>query len=565
MARRAAWLLFMLGLALPAWAAPGAAISGEVKNLAGVVQRGVMIELFKGSPLPVATVFTDSNGVFSAKGLPPGRYYLKVSAPSFLPAVRKDVVLPAGATLVMNFTLNTLFEAAQALPSRRRTPLDQDDWKWTLRSTANRPILRVFDPGPQVANKSQSRDKGSMNGSLAFLSGSEAGGFGSTADMTTSFRLERSLFSAGTLAVNGDVGYGSGSQPGTVMRASYSHRLADGSKPQVAVTARRFATPDMLARNAVLQALGLSAADSITLADALDLSFGSEYQTIQFMGHVSAFRPFGSAALHLSPNTVLEYRYDSSVPNTRSLKGFDSAPADLSESGPRVSLSHNNAQLERAHHQEISVSRRAGDTSFQLAWYSDHIADTALIGVGAVTADSGEFLPDFYSGTFTYAGRRLDTNGLRLVAQRKIVSHLAATVDYSFGGVLALPEKSLNWSEVSQEMRTAQRHALSCKLAGRLPAAHTILIASYKWTSGGLTLTPVDLFNVSPGQSDPYLNIFVRQPVPGIRFLPGLMQVMLDVRNLLAQGYIPVGLNESDKVYLVQAARAIRGGIAFTF
>jgi hypothetical protein len=39
----------------------------------------------------------------------------------------------------------------------------------------------------------------------------------------------------------------------------------------------------------------------------------------------------------------------------------------------------------------------------------------------------------------------------------------------------------------------------------------------------------------------------------------------VDIRNLLAQGYVPVLGQDGHTVYLVQSARAIRGGLAFTF
>jgi len=74
----------------------------------------------------------------------------------------------------------------------------------------------------------------------------------------------------------------------------------------------------------------------------------------------------------------------------------------------------------------------------------------------------------------------------------------------------------------------------------------------------------VDMFNASAGQADPYLNIFFRQPIPGAGFL-GHMDAVVDLRNLLAQGYVPVLGQDGRTVYLVQSARAIRGGVAFTF
>ena len=168
----------------------------------------------------------------------------------------------------------------------------------------------------------------------------------------------------------------------------------NGSKPEMAFTMRRLAAPGLDPHTTALQALALSASDQFTFGDVLELRFGSELQTIQFMGRVTAFRPFGSADLHLSPNTVLEYRYATSEPDSRMEKGFDSAPADLSESGPHVSLAGFPSTLERAHHHEVSLSHRMGDTNLQVAMYSDRVADPALTGVGDASSDSGDVLPD---------------------------------------------------------------------------------------------------------------------------------------------------------------------------
>src|SRR5581483_3678548 len=266
----------------------------------------------------------------------PGTYSIKVSALSFLPALRERVPLHAGATSVVNVTLNTLFEAIQLAPGRGQ--VSDDDWKWVLRSVSNRPILRVLEDGTTVVASAE-KDSHDVTGKLSFLAGSPSQGYGSTSDMSTGFDVEKSVFSTGLMSLQGNVGYGSGS-PAAVLKASYSHRLANGSEPEVSLTMRRLASPDANLHNAALQALALTTSDAFTLGDVLELKFGSELQTIQFMGRVTAFRPFGSADLHLSPDTVVEYRYTSSQPDTRAEKGFDSAPADLSESGPHVSIAN---------------------------------------------------------------------------------------------------------------------------------------------------------------------------------------------------------------------------------
>ena len=68
------------------------------------------------------------------------------------PSPRATIALLArvcpGAKLMVNVTLTTLFEAMQLGPLRG--PADDDDWKWTLRSVANRSILRVLPDGSTV-------------------------------------------------------------------------------------------------------------------------------------------------------------------------------------------------------------------------------------------------------------------------------------------------------------------------------------------------------------------------------------------------------------------------------
>jgi hypothetical protein len=327
---------------------------------------------------------------------------------------------------------------------------------------------------------------------------------------------------------------------------------------------RRLGSPLDGEHNAELQSLAMSMADNISLGDVLELKFGSELQTIQFLGRVTAFRPFGSVSAHLSPNTKLEYSYATSRPDSRVQKGFESAPADLSEADPRVSIAGFAPALERAHHQEIALSHREGKTSMQAAVYSDRMGDPALTGVGEFASINGEALPDIYSGTFTYQGRDLQTHGMRLVLEQKLNSDVTATVDYSYGGVLDLKDGHNNFEDVRDQSVTRNRHSISAKLAGTTPGTKTRWIASYGWTSGR-ALTPVDMFNASAGQSDPFLDFFFRQPVPGTSGLPGHMDVVVEVRNLLAQGYVPVFGADGRTVYLVQSARAVRGGVAFSF
>jgi Carboxypeptidase regulatory-like domain len=559
--RKVGYFVVVLGLTLPTWCGDRTAtISGYVRNAAGAPQMGAAVEVL-GSALNTFKVFTDEDGFFSARGLTPGSYSIRVSAPAFLPTLREKVGLRAGANVLLNLTLTTLFDAVQFAP--RRGGVDDGDWDWVLRSTANRPILRVLDDGSPVVTASSKQNSPPLRGSLSFVAGSPSDGFGSISDMSTGFTVEKSLFASDTLRFNGDLGYGTG-VPNAVVRTTFKHEMANGSTPEISFTMRRISTPDLGLRNTDLQALALTTSDTVAIGDMLELKFGSELQSIQFLGRLNALRPFGSVTAHLSPDTVVTYRYSTSRPDSRLEKGFESAPADLSEADPRVSITGYSPAIEKAHHQEVAVSHREGDTSFQAAVYDDRVTDPALTGVGEFSSVSGEVLPDPISGTFTYQGRDFQTEGLRLVLERKLTDDISATVNYSFGGVLDLPGSETRLEEARDSSVVRYRHAIGAKISGKTPCTKTRWIASYGWTNGP-ALTPVDMFNASAGQTDPYLSFFLRQPVPGTRSLSEHMDLLIEIRNLLAQGYVPVFGQDGHTLYLVQSARAVRGGVAFSF
>jgi hypothetical protein len=523
---------------------------------------GAVVEMLALGTGQQLLTYTDVDGHFSLAGLVPGNYDIRVSAPAFLPTIREDVSLASGAARIVNITLNTIFDAAKMMPPRKSVNDGDDPWKWTIRSTANRPILRFDDGVPVVVEASQS-DRG-LKGSLAFMAGEANEGYGSASDVGTSFTLEQSIFSTSTLAFDASLGPGTTGTPDGILRATFVSGAETGSPHELAFTMRRFSGPDLLVHHGSLQALALSSANSFAVGDNIDIQYGGELQTIQFMGRANAFRPYGALDYHLGEDTIIEYRYSTNEPTTRTVKGFDSAPADFSESGPRVTLMGGAPVLENAHHHEVSIMEHVGNNNFQLAYFRDRIKDPALLGVGDIDTDTGDILPDVYSGTFSYNGGALNTQGVRFVAQRKLTPDMTATLDYAYGGVLDLERPGIGWDAIHSNMKQVWRHTAALQLNGTVPRWKTEWIISYRWTSGG-ALTPVDLFNASIGQTDPYFNFFVRQPFPRVHFMPGRMEAIIDLRNLLAQGYIPVIGPDGNVVYLVQSARSVRGGVAFTF
>ncbi|HEY6273324.1 MAG TPA: carboxypeptidase-like regulatory domain-containing protein [Terriglobales bacterium] len=573
MARKLGCLMLVLFAVTASVAADGGAISGYVKDSTGTPQIGAVVQVFTSAASLGAIVFTDQNGFYAAEHLLPGVYQVKVTAPAFVPSMRENLSLREGARLLVNITLSTLTDAAKVLPARRSSSTEPDDWHWTLRSSANRPILRAVGSSnsgsqdssslsnPALAEQAQDR---SSTTRLAFIAGSEAEGFGSSGDVTTAFAFEKSMFAGGTLSFNGDIGSSTSGDPAGVLRASYAHDFGDLSRPVVTLTYRRFATPGAAGENSPYAAMEVNTSDHMALSEAIELEYGGALESVEFAKRVNAFRPYGAVLVHLSPDWVVEYRYATAEPDTRTAKGFDSAPADLSESGPKMAVTNGMPDVERAQHQEVSASRRFGKTSVQVACYTDHVHNLVLTGAGDPSNYSDDVLPDLYSGTFSYAyGSDFNTTGARVVVERKILEQLTATFDYSTGGAITAGS-AINWQNLAQALATVRQQSVGAKISGYFHATGTRWIASYKWTSGNV-ISPVDAFNASPGQTDPFLSVFIRQRLPGASFIPAKMDALVDLRNMLAQGYVPIVGPDGRIVYLMQSARSLRAGLAFTF
>jgi hypothetical protein len=102
----------------------------------------------------------------------------------------------------------------------------------------------------------------------------------------------------------------------------------------------------------------------------------------------------------------------------------------------------------------------------------------------------------------------------------------------------------------------------SIALSGTAEGTGTRWRASYRWQPES-TVTQVAPFAVDA--SEPYLNVYIRQPIWVNRQGPGGVEAQVDLRNLLAEGYQPFLTSDGSRLYFAQAQRCVRGGLAFTF
>jgi hypothetical protein len=61
------------------------------------------------------------------------------------------------------------------------------------------------------------------------------------------------------------------------------------------------------------------------------------------------------------------------------------------------------------------------------------------------------------------------------------------------------------------------------------------------------------------------MNVYLRQPIPHASNRLGRMEATLELKNMMAQGYLPVGLTDGRRLLLMRTPRSLRGGLSFTF
>jgi hypothetical protein len=89
----------------------------------------------------------------------------------------------------------------------------------------------------------------------------------------------------------------------------------------------------------------------------------------------------------------------------------------------------------------------------------------------------------------------------------------------------------------------------------------TRFATSYGWTDFR-ALTPVHESLTGAGTQETGWNIQIRQPLPG--FLGFRMEATADLRNLLAQGYLPICAGGQSAI-LTNSPRGVRSGLSFIF
>jgi hypothetical protein len=172
----------------------------------------------------------------------------------------------------------------------------------------------------------------------------------------------------------------------------------------------------------------------------------------------------------------------------------------------------------------------------------------------------------FASSALFDAGN-ISTSGYTVSATRTLTPHYRLTVAYGTLGAMtpgADGEPVSSAESLRAAMQAVNRQAVTVRSAGVLKPTGTRYVASYQFADLN-SAVPMANFSTQPDRVEPGLNIAIRQPIPFFPGMAGHVEATAEIRNLLAQGYLPLVMADGRQILIVNTPRVFRGGLAFIF
>jgi hypothetical protein len=590
-------IMALLGVALTA-PAPSFAISpvvlsgslsGTVRDLVGIPQMGAIVYLYDHREKLCERELTDTLGNFSFRGLNPDFYSVRVTMASFLPALRSRIQILPGTQKDLQVSLSTLFSSIQLVtpPPGQSGNLMTDDWKWILRtSSARRPVLRIL-PDPNAPRQQQSTPIFSDTHALLKFSGGEASS-GSEADVGTAFGVATSVFGTNQLEVVANVGVVSATgMPMAGFRTTLSRHLGD-STPSISVTMRQLSVsnrmnaalagvPGLDSGTAYLRTMSVSMSNKTQISDELQIEYGMESDSISYLSHSHYTSPYAKLT-YIFPFAQLDFTYTAGNgrPDLRASSTEPGSEGDLERDVaalamiPRVSLLNHSPQIQSGQNFEIGASRAMGSREVRVTAYRESVRNAALTvslpSAGPGDPFAADILPDLFSDTSVLNAGNYHTLGYTAALTQTLGDDYHLTVSYGVTGVLVPGDTGpiANEEALRNSIHATHRDALTTQISGTIRQTGTKFSGSYQFTDYR-SATSGHLYATDPSHPEAGLNLYIRQPIPHASNRLGRMEATLDLKNMMAQGYLPFNLTDGRRLLIMRTPRSVRGGLSFTF
>ncbi len=560
-------------------------VSGTVTDANGNPLMGATIALV-GSGLPksqvvnnaVERVITDAHGRFSIEHLSPGWYSVKVASMTRMPSLRRGVRVTAGETSHIRFSLSGILAPVQLHRPDGDLMKWGEDWKWVLRtSSATRPVLRYRDGRASEAGDKPGRSKKKKRSLppsqtvVGMMPGTSGGMHGLDPGMGGVFAYLRPLSNNSDLLMAGSMPVGGVAGPSMI--TAFRSNLLNDNPEEVALVVHQLSLNGS-DRTALGQGIGrsqgivLSFSQTRHLNRSISLTTGFEIDDLSATRNVTSTHPVVKLDYAASSSTGVSISYGA-VRRDGEADLLDRV-GDLN-AFPRISMKQGRLALESDNHAEAAIRRKLGkNSSIELAAYQDQVGNAAVWASGgpeAMGALASSALSDPASGGSMLDAGNYGSMGFRAAYTRRIGDYMETVVMYSSGDALTVSSPNgacASCTNLGQALRLERSRAVGAKVKARVPGVNTLVTTSYEWMPGG-RVTSVDPQGEASLGIHPFFDMEIRQPIPNIPFIPARIIAVADFRNLLAQGYVPLGLPGEEPLLLSSAYRSFRGGFSVQF
>ena len=552
-------------------------VSGIIRDAEGVPQMGALVEALLPDTSISASAITDARGRYHFS-LRPGSYRIQATAALFLPAVRERLQVLRGGRTVVNLTMATLLAPSGWLPASRRTSSEpSDDWMWTLRSSASRPILR-FDNSGDVS--SSQHDDEESSGPLSISSSRQETRRGASAGNVTVKSSQGGFARGGShnilvlTRVNED---GSGAVLRTDLSGSRSpYPVAPSTEVSVGMQRRMplngFSRavltysnhPELTSGRGMtgMQGATLRSGERIEVGDLLRIDAGSVMRESNLGGNALVVEPFLRVSAHGPASMVLAYSMTRSR-GTESLDDLDRVGAAT----PVAVMRNGHMRLETGSHHAVSASGEIpGGGVIEVALFRDAFNNPLIGGIGTLAnteIPAEGLVADPTTGTYRVAGRNYNSAGVRASIRQPLTKSMHVGAEFATGQSLqAARLRNASMQDVLNSLAPSQSFMATASVDGKVLYTGTSVRASYRYQPLR-NLTAVDGYRV--GDDGAYLSCTIRQTLGHTRLLPQGLEAILEVQNLLAQGYQPFFSSDGTTMYLAQTPRTLQAGLSFNF
>jgi hypothetical protein len=541
---------------------PQAQAAAAMGSIRGVIKDG------QGNPLIGASVFvlaeaeaqavkiikrasTDKEGKFTAAGLIPGHYLLKAEAEGFSPIAFAADVQPRKVIVFDSL----LMRREGTLAEKTRLNLDP---KFAARRSRgsifhydeNRPTVTPAEDETIALTPRTTEMHGYINpfSQTAISSNNETG------SMTgANFAVSQQIGQDANVIMSGQVAHGNTATERfevlTTGHAGDTHKLGLALGYARFTFSRHNKTPQ-------IGQFSLSATDTWQVAGPVLVVYGLEFARFTEGASATSVLPrFGIAVDAGARTKVFAGLTPGSSVDRQGKINLESGEIVFSQ--PKaVAMSKEGAPVtDSSYRLQVGAERILSDkSSVEMMAFFDTVSGHG-VGLLAIPVDRVEDEPVFQNTQ--QKGR---SRGLRLVYNRRINSIFDGSIGYAFGEGQQLDANGI--TDPAHLFTNSTFQIVSAKLNANFISTGTQISTVVRFAPARAVFA-IDPFEGQIATFDPNISISLSQALPSLSFLPGQLEALIDVRNLLDQQTSVA--DERQQLVSSRFNRLVRVGVSMRF